>query len=222
MLNRTLLQFVAEPKRLFRSRGTMKTTKITTHFRLSFRSAHCLSFRSSPCLSFRSAAEESASPNAESGFTLIELMIVMSIMLILMALAVPQMLKLKKHANETSATQTMRTIGQAEMEYDSSYHTYACPISLLGGDPKTGAPSAQAAQLLDPTLAASSQKSGYTFTITCGSKVTINNQDVYDSYDLIGVPQSVGHSGDNGYCSNENNIVKVDPAGATNCTLDLQ
>jgi len=82
------------------------------------------------------------------------------------------MLKLKKHANETSATQTMRTIGQAEMEYDSSYHTYACPISLLGGDPKSGAPSAQAAQLLDPTLAASSQKSGYTFTITCGSKVT--------------------------------------------------
>jgi type IV pilus assembly protein PilA len=207
MLNRTLLQFVAEPKRLFRSRGTMTTT-ITTHSRLSF----------------RNIAKESAfrSEALESGFTLIELMIVMSIMLILMALAVPQMLKLKKHANETSATQTMRTIGQAEMEYDSSYHTYACPISLLGGDPKSGAPSAQAAQLLDPTLASSSQKSGYTFTITCGSKVTINNQDVYDSYDLIGVPQSVGHSGDNGYCSNENNIVKVDPAGATNCTLDLQ
>ena len=220
MLNRTLLQFVAEPKRLFRSRGTMKTTKNATHFRLSLGSAHCLSFRT---LSL-SKGEESAFPptSLESGFTLIELMIVMSIMLILMALAVPQMLKLKKHANETSATQTMRTIGQAEMEYDSSYHTYACPVSLLGGDPKTGAPSAQAAQLLDPTLAASSQKSGYTFTITCGSKVTINNQDVYDSYDLIGVPQSVGHSGDNGYCSNENNIVKVDPAGATNCTLDLQ
>jgi len=105
------------------------------------------------------------------------------------------------------------------MEYDSSYHTYACPISLLGGDPKSGAPSAQAAQLLDPTLAASSQKSGYTFTITCGSKVTINNQDVYDSYDLIGVPQSVGHSGDNGYCSNENNIVKVDPAGPPTAPL---
>jgi len=158
----------------------------------------------------------------ESGFTLIELLIVMSIMPILMALAVPQMLKLKKHANETSATQTMRTIGQAEMTYDSSYHTYACPLSLLGGDPKSGAPSAQAAQILDPTLAASSQKSGYTFTITCGSKVTINNQDVYDSYDLVGVPQSIGHSGDNGYCSNENNIVKVDPAGGTNCTQDIQ
>jgi type IV pilus assembly protein PilA len=208
MLNPTLLQFVAEPKRLFRSRGTMKNTKIAAHSDLSF----------------RSIAKESASRSKaiESGFTLIELMIVMSIMLILMALAVPQMLKLKKHANETSATQTMRTIGQAEMNYDSSYHTYACPLSLLGGDPKSGAPSAQAAQVLDPTLAATSQKSGYTFTVTCGSKVTINNQDIYDSYNLIGIPQSVGKSGDNGYCSDENNIVKVDPAGATNCTQDIQ
>lgn len=159
---------------------------------------------------------------ASAGFTLIELLIVMSIMLILMALAVPQMLKLKKHADETSATQTMRTIGQAEMEYDSTYHTYACPISLLGGDPKTGAPSAQAAQLLDPALAATSQKSGYTFAITCGSKVTINNQDAYNSYDLTGVPQAIGKTGDNGYCSDENNIVKVDPAGGNNCTQPIQ
>jgi type IV pilus assembly protein PilA len=162
--------------------------------------------------------------NLESdlGFTLIELLIVMSIMLILMALAVPQMLKLKKHANETSATQTMRTIGDAEIQYDSSYHTYACPISLLGGDPKTGAPTAQAAQLIDPALAASGQKSGYTFAVTCGTKVTINNQDVYNSYDITGVPQSVGKTGDNGYCSDDNHIVKLDPAGGTNCTQSLQ
>lgn len=159
---------------------------------------------------------------ASAGFTLIELLIVMSIMLILMALAVPQMLKLKKHANETSATQTMRTIGQAEMQYDSAYHTYACPISLLGGDPKSGAPTAQAAQLLDPALASTAQKSGYTFSITCGSKVTINNQDAYDSYDLTGIPQSIGKTGDNGYCSDENNIVKLDPAGGTNCTQPIQ
>ena len=169
---------------------------------------------------FPNLEPRTSSPELEFGFTLIELMIVMSIMLILMALAIPQALKLKKHANETSATQTMRTIGQAEMQYDSTYHTYACPLSLLGGDPHSGAPSAQAAQVLDPALAATSQKSGYTFAITCGSKVTINNQDVYDSYDLSGVPQSVGHSGDNGYCANENNIVKVDPAGGVNCTQD--
>ena len=126
----------------------------------------------------------------ELGFTLIELLIVMSIMLILMALAVPQMLKLKKHADETSAAQTIRTIGQAETMYNSSYNGYACPLAALGGDPKSGAPTATAAQVLDPVLAATGQKSGYTFTITCGTKVTINNQDVYNSYEVTGVPQS--------------------------------
>jgi type IV pilus assembly protein PilA len=160
----------------------------------------------------------------DSGFTLIELLIVMSIMLILMALAVPQMLRLKKHANELSAAQTMRTIGQAEISYNSAYaaNGFACPLSALGGDPKSGAPTATSAQVLDPVLAATGQKSGYTFTITCGTKVTINNQDVYNSYEVTGVPQSVGKTGDNGYCSDENNIVKIDPTGATNCTQSLQ
>ena len=80
------------------------------------------------------------------GFTLIELLIVMSIMLIIMAFAVPQMLKVKKTADETSAVQTLRTIGSAEASYNSAYpgSGYACPLANLGGDPKAGAPSATA------------------------------------------------------------------------------
>jgi type IV pilus assembly protein PilA len=180
--------------------------------------------RISQCLSFRSEAEESASSSLskELGFTLIELLIVMSIMLIIMAFAVPQMLKVKKTADETSAIQSIRTISSAESSYNGSYSGYACPLSSLGGDPKSGAPSATAAQLLDPTLAATGQKSGYTFTVTCGSKVTINNQDVYNSYTLTAVPQTVGKTGDRGFCSDENNIIKFDPAGATNCTQSAQ
>ncbi len=167
---------------------------------------------------------EPRTSDLDSGFTLIELLIVMSIMLILMALAVPQMLKLKKHANELSASQTIRTIGQAEISYNSSYPSngFACPLSVLGGDPKSGAPTPQASQLIDPTLASTGQKAGYTFAVTCGTKVTINNQDVYTSYEVTGVPQAVGKTGDNGYCSDENNIVKVDPTGATNCTQSMQ
>ncbi|HEX9199699.1 MAG TPA: type II secretion system protein [Acidobacteriaceae bacterium] len=174
----------------------------------------------------RTAALESRTLNLEpdSGFTLIELLIVMSIMIILMALAVPQMLKLKKTTNETSAVQTMHTISAAEASYNAAYpgNGYACPLTALGGDPKAGAPSAQASQLIDPALAAAGQKSGYTFTVTCGSKVTVNNQDVYNSFELTGVPQTVGKTGDRGYCSDENNIVKFDPAGGTNCTQPLQ
>ena len=154
----------------------------------------------------------------ESGFTLIELLIVMSIMLVIMMFAVPQLLKVRKTANETSAVQTIRTIGSAESSYNGAYGGYACPIAALGGDPKSGAPTAQAAQLLDPALAAAGQKSGYTFTVTCGSKVTINNQDVFNSYELTGVPQTIGKTGDRGFCSDENSIIKYDPTGGTNCT----
>jgi type IV pilus assembly protein PilA len=160
----------------------------------------------------------------EEGFTLIELLIVMSIMLILMALIVPQVTRMKKTANQTSATQTMRAIGQAEVSYNSAYgaNGYACSLAALGGDPKSGTPSAAAAQLIDPTLAGSGQKSGYTFSITNCQKVNVNNQDMYTSYEVIGVPQSIGKTGDNGYCADENNIIKVDPKGGTNCTDPIQ
>ena len=85
----------------------------------------------------------------EEGFTLIELLIVMSVMLILMTLAVPQMLKLTKQSHELSAIQSVRTIGQAQLQYNSMYpaNGFACTLGALGGDPKSGAPSAQAAQL---------------------------------------------------------------------------
>jgi len=58
---------------------------------------------------------------SDEGFTLIELLIVMSVMLILMTLGIPQLLKLRKSANETSAIQSVRTIEQAELQYNSAY-----------------------------------------------------------------------------------------------------
>ncbi len=159
----------------------------------------------------------------EEGFTLIELLIVMSVMLILMTLAIPQLLKLTKQAHETSAIQSVRTIGQAELQYNSQYpgNGFACTLSNLGGQPNSGAPSAQAAQLVDPALAAG-QKAGYTFAVTNCSKVTVNNQDMYTSYTITAVPQSIGKTGDNGYCADENNTIRKDPAGGTNCTQPIQ
>ncbi|WP_263365912.1 type II secretion system protein [Edaphobacter bradus] len=161
--------------------------------------------------------------NREEGFTLIELLIVMSVMLILMTLAVPQLLKLRKQANETSAVQSLRTIGQAELQYNSAYpaNGFSCSLQQLGGDPKSGAPSAQAAQLIEPALA-TGFKAGYTFAITNCSKVTVNNQDMYTSYQITAVPSSVGKSGDRGFCTDENNHVTFDPAGGTNCTQPIQ
>ena len=157
------------------------------------------------------------------GFTLIELLIVMSVMLILMTLAVPQLLKLRKQANETSAIQSVRTIAQAELQYNSAYpaNGFACTLANLGGDPKVGAPTAQASQLIEPALS-TGQKSGYTFAITNCTKVTVNNQDMFTSFEITAVPQSVGKTGDNGFCSDENNTIRKDPQGGTSCSQPIQ
>ena len=160
----------------------------------------------------------------ERGFTLIELLIVMSVILILMTLAIPNLLKLQKNAHETSAIQSVQTIVKAELQYQSQYPTngFACSISALGGDPKAGAPGPTAAQLI-PTDLATGQKAGYTFAITNCSKVTINNQDMFTSYEVTAVPQAVGKTGDRGFCADESsNQVRYDKSGGTNCTDAIQ
>ncbi len=157
----------------------------------------------------------------DAGFTLIELLIVMSIMLILMMLAVPQLLKLRKQGNETSAVASVRTIGQAEIQYSSAYpaNGFACSLSQLGGATGT-APSPAAAQVLDTTLAGGA-KSGYLFSVSNCTKVSVNNQDMYTGYKVTAVPASVGRTGDRGFCMDENNLITYDPAGGTNCTTPL-
>jgi type IV pilus assembly protein PilA len=159
----------------------------------------------------------------DEGFTLIELLIVMSIMLVLMAFAIPQALHLIKQANETSAQRSIRTIGSAEFSYSAAYPArgYSCSLAALGGDPKTGPATPDSAQVLDPGLA-SGLKSGYLFSITNCQKTTNNNQDTYNGYTVTAVPTSVGHTGDKGFCMDENNIVKSDPKGGTNCTDPVQ
>ena len=159
----------------------------------------------------------------EAGFTLLELMIVMSIALVLMTLALPQYLKIHKQANETSAIQSVRTIGQAELQYNSAYpaNGFSCSLATLGGQPNAGAPNSQAAQLIPPDLTVG-QKAGYTYAITNCSKVTVNNQDMYTSYTITAVPQSIGKTGDRGFCADENNTIRFDPTGGTNCTQPIQ
>src|SRR5258708_23024384 len=148
----------------------------------------------------------------EDGFTLIELLIVMSVMLILMTLAVPQMLKLTKQAHETSAVQSVRTIGQAELQYSSAYpaNGFACALGVLGGDPKSGAPSAESSQVLSPDLA-SGQKAGYTLAITNCTKVNVNNHDMITGYEGTAGPNSVGRKGDRRFFFDEDNTVRCDP-----------
>jgi type IV pilus assembly protein PilA len=162
--------------------------------------------------------------NVEAGFTLIELLIVMSVMLILMVLVIPSAMKMVRSANQTSAVQTVKAIGSAEFQYSSAYpaNGFTCSLAALGGVPGSGAPSAQAAQVLDANLAASGTKSGYTFTITNCGKTTVNNVDQYNSFEVIATPNQVGKTGDRSFCMDQESSIKFDPAGGTNCTQPLQ
>lgn len=166
-------------------------------------------------------ASRSVEPN---GFTLMELLIVISIILILMLMAIPTMGNMKKHANETSAIQSLHAISMAEIQYESTYpaNGYACTLAALGGDPNSGAPSPAAAQMLQGDLS-SGFKSGYIFTIGNCTKVSINGTDRITGYTVTAVPQTVGKSGDRGFCSDQyGGAPKYDPAGGTNCTQLLQ
>jgi len=161
--------------------------------------------------------------NLDEGFTLIELLIVMSIILILITLAIPQYTKVKKQTNETSAVASLKAIAAAEVQYNQAYpqNGYSCDLGALGGQAGSGAPSPQSAQVLDPGLALGS-KAGYLFSISNCTKQTVSNQDMFTGYQVTAVPITVGKSGDRGFCMDENNLIKYDSAGGTNCTVALQ
>jgi type IV pilus assembly protein PilA len=158
----------------------------------------------------------------QAGFTLMELLIVISIMLILMLIAIPNMMNLKSQANETSAIQSLRAIYQAQIQYQTNYpaNGFACSLQALGGE-SSAPPSAQNAQLLQHDLT-TGVKAGYTFNIVNCTKTTVNNQDMYTSYEVTAVPQAVGKTGHRGFCIDLTGELKSDPAGGTNCTTPLQ
>ena len=98
--------------------------------------------------------------STSKGFSLIELLIVVAIILIIAAIAIPDMLKSRQAANQASAVGSLRTINTAEVTYASTFNTgYSRSLNLLGPGPVSG-PSA--AGLIDSVLA-SGVKSAYSF-----------------------------------------------------------
>ncbi len=158
-----------------------------------------------------------------NGFTLMELLIVIAIILILMLMAIPTFGTLKKRANETSAINSVQTITKAEIQYDSTYPAsgYACSLKALGGDPSAGPPTPAASQIIQGDLT-TGYKSGYVFKIGNCTKVSVNGTDRITGYAITAVPETVGKTGDRGFCSDQFGTIKYDPTGGTNCTQSLQ
>ena len=89
----------------------------------------------------------------QKGFSLIELLIVVAIILIIAAIAIPNLLRSKIAANESSAVGSVRTIGTAEVTYSSSWGSgFAVTLANLGGAAPCTTAKAAAACLIDPSL----------------------------------------------------------------------
>jgi type IV pilus assembly protein PilA len=162
---------------------------------------------------------------APNGFTLMELLIVIAVILILMLMAMKTIGSMRIRANELSAINSLRVITQSEIEYDSTYpaNGFACDLKALGGVPGTGLPTPTSSQLLDNDLATSGFKSGYNFKVTNCEKVTVNGTDRITGYQLTAVPASPGKTGNRGFCTDQfGGNPKYDPTGGTNCTQSLQ
>jgi len=148
----------------------------------------------------------------QKGFSLIELLIVVAIILIIAAIAIPNLLRARMAANESSAVASIRTVNTGMITYNSTYPTvgFAASLAVLGGvAPCT--PSTTTACLIDSVLAAGT-KSGYTFTASsAGGPPTV-------SYFASGVPITVNQTGIRSFCSFEDAVVRVQPTGAAIAT----
>jgi type IV pilus assembly protein PilA len=144
------------------------------------------------------------------GFSLIELLIVVAIILIIAVIAVPNLLRAKISANEASATGSMRSISTSELTYNLAYPTIGyTDVPTLGGAAPC-APSSTTACMIDSVLTTGT-KAGYQFVATPS---TSSGTPPSDQFLITGVPVLLGTTGEKGFCTIEDHVIfYVTPAG---------
>lgn len=142
-----------------------------------------------------------------SGFSLIELLIAVGIIVVIAGIAIPNLIQAMLAAHEASAVSSMRSIATAEVGYSLTYSAYAANLADLGGNWPCN-PTPTSACLIDSALAIASpghgSKSGYVFLATGITVGTATNS----SYVAGASPTSVHYTGNHDYCATDDGVIR--------------
>jgi type IV pilus assembly protein PilA len=152
------------------------------------------------------------------GFSLIELLIVVAIIIVIITFALPKLTQPTIQANEASAINSIATIQKAQVMYASRYpmQGFTCTLSSLGPPPQGQSASTGAADMIDGRLAAGA-KDGYTFSISGCTTAGRSNTAV--TYQVTATPIAPGQTGIRAFCSDQSGNKKYDPSGNAQACL---
>jgi type IV pilus assembly protein PilA len=155
---------------------------------------------------------------SSKGFSLIELLIVVAIILIIAAIAIPNLLRSRIAANQASAVGSLRTLNTSEVTYSSTFNVgFSQTMSYLQPDPTGSSPTSTAAGLIDSVLALGS-KSGYSFTYSPGAS---DSNGRINTYAFTAVPIT-SSTGTNYYYTDQSGVIRQNStttAGSTDSPI---
>ncbi len=148
------------------------------------------------------------------GFSLIELLIVVAIILIIAGIAIPNLMKSKMTANEAAAVEALRTLNSTAVMYSMSYGGFPHQISDLGPASGSPNPSSASADLIDSVLA-TGVKTGYKFSFQVVSADPAGN---VLAYSITAVPTVPGTSGQRSFYTDQSGTIRATSSGTADST----